>query len=48
MAGKVDLGGPGVFFVASLSIGIVQDELVPDITQPLVGQSCGKISKYTH
>lgn len=48
MAGKVDLGGSGVLFVATLSISVVQDELVTDKTQPLVGQSCGKISRFKY
>lgn len=32
MAGKVDLCGSGVNFVAGLSTSVVQDELVPDVT----------------
>lgn len=45
VAGKVDLCGSGVNVVAGLSTSVVQDELVPDVTQPLVGQSYSEASR---
>lgn len=40
VAGEVDLCGSGVNVVAGLSARVVQDQLVPHVAEPLVGQSC--------
>lgn len=45
VAGEVDLCGSAVNLMAGLSTSVVQDELVADITQLLVGQSCSEASR---
>lgn len=43
VAGEVDLCGSLVYLMTGLSISVVQDELVSNITQELVCHSCANV-----
>lgn len=43
VAGEVDLCGSLVYLMTGLSISVVQDELVSNVTQKLVCHSCANV-----